>query len=109
MTQSENFHPTLHMQLHFFGIQAACVRHTWWWTEAKLAIVFTYFLVQAPCVIHPWWRTEPKLANVLTYFLFLSTSSSFHPLQGAPKFHMRGRSGREIIQITCHLGKIFEN
>ena len=21
--------------------QAACVRHTWWWTEAKLAIVFT--------------------------------------------------------------------
>ena len=24
-------------------VQAACVRHPWWQTEAKLAIVFTYF------------------------------------------------------------------
>ena len=29
--------------------------------------------------------------------------------QGAPKFHMRGQSGREIIQNTWHLGKVFEN
>ena len=21
------------------------MRHTWWWTEAKLAIVFTYFFL----------------------------------------------------------------
>ena len=28
--------------LLFFWFQAACVHHTWWWTEAQLAIVFTY-------------------------------------------------------------------
>ena len=28
---------------HFVLVQTDCVRHTWWWTEAKLAIVFTYF------------------------------------------------------------------
>ena len=26
-------------------VQVACVHHTWWWLEAKLAIVFTYFFV----------------------------------------------------------------
>ena len=26
-------------------VHAACVHHTLWWTEAKLAIVFTYFFL----------------------------------------------------------------
>ena len=47
--------------------------------EAKLAIVFTDFcllLVQAACVLHVWWRTEAKLSIVFTYFFFF-----FFPLR----------------------------
>ena len=54
--------------------------------------------------------------GTLGYYLFIFTVISKYILymchpgpQGAPKFHMRGRGGQEIIQITCHLGKIFEN
>ena len=40
--------------------------------EAKLAIVFSDFfyflLVQAACVRHPWWRSEVKLAIIFTYY-----------------------------------------
>ena len=46
-------------------VQASCVRHPWWWTEAKLAIVFTYFFL-----------------FFFFFFLFLSTPSTFHPLRG---------------------------
>ena len=52
------------MQLHFFGVQAACVRHMWWWTQAKLAIVFTYFFF-----------------FFFFIFFFSSKPSAFHPLK----------------------------
>ena len=31
--------------LKVFLVQAACVRHPWWRTKVKLAIVFTYFFI----------------------------------------------------------------
>ena len=34
-------------------------------------ICFFSFFVQAACVRHPWWRTEAKLAIVFTYFFLL--------------------------------------
>ena len=36
------FRPTFELWFKIL-VQAACMRHLWWRTEAKLAIVFTYF------------------------------------------------------------------
>ena len=41
-------------------------------------------LVQATCVRHPWWRTEANRAIVFTYFFFVFfflSTPAFHPLR----------------------------
>ena len=52
--------------------------------DESVAKIWVLLLVQAACVCHPRWRTEANLAIVFTYFFlfFLSTPSAFHPLRG---------------------------
>ena len=45
-------------------VQSACVRHPWWRTEAKLAIVFTYYYRP----ISVYWGT---LVTVILHYLFV--------------------------------------
>ena len=74
----------IHLGKPWFLVQAAYVCHSWWRTEAKLAIVSTYFWSRRACVRHK--RSWPLFSHTFFFFFlsfFLSsTPSTFHPIRG---------------------------
>ena len=55
-------------------VQAACVRHPWWRTEAKLAIVFIYFLVH---ILDFPEGISKKKCNFFSFLIFTSSVQSW--------------------------------